>query len=141
MQWHASTLLIETDGQGFYDFTDQINSQIRQLHVQTGIAYLFVQHTSASLVINENYDSSAQRDMESFLEHIAPEGQNWYQHTLEGLDDSPAHMRSIITNTSLTIPVDTGKLNLGTWQGVYLAEHRLGRHQRRVLLRVLSITD
>jgi secondary thiamine-phosphate synthase enzyme len=141
MNWFSKTLMIETVGQGFNDFTALINTQIRQWNVQTGIAYLFVQHTSASLVINENYDSSAQRDMEEFLAHIAPEGQNWYQHTLEGLDDSPAHMRSILTNTSLTIPVDSGKLNLGTWQGVYLAEHRRGKHQRRVLLRVLSVTD
>jgi len=141
MQWFSTTLQINTSGQGFYDFTSPINDHIRQWQVKTGISYLFVQHTSASLVINENYDSSAQRDMEKFLSQIAPEGQNWYQHTLEGSDDSPAHLRTIITNTSLTIPVDDGKLNLGTWQGVYLAEHRRGRHHRKILLRILSITE
>ena len=123
-----------------YSFTDQVNRQIRDWSVKEGIAFLFVQHTSASLVINENYDSSARRDMEQFLEHIAPEGEPWYEHTVEGKDDSPAHLRTMITNTSLTIPVDDGKLNLGTWQGIYLAENRSRAHHRQVVLRVLSNT-
>jgi secondary thiamine-phosphate synthase enzyme len=103
------------------------------------MAFLFIQHTSASLIINEDYAPSARRDMENFLEHIAPEGQAWYAHTLEGRDDSPAHMRAMLTNTSLDIPIDNGALSLGTWQGVYVAEHRKSGSQRRVLLRVLSI--
>ena len=139
MQWFKSTININTNGQGFHDFTDQINAQLREWGVKEGMAFLFVQHTSASLVINENYASSARRDMERFLEHVAPEGQNWYEHTMEGKDDSPAHMRTMITPTSMSIPVDNGHLNLGTWQGIFLAEHRHRGHRRQVLLRVMDV--
>ena len=141
MKWYSTTLNIQSHGQGLHDFTDEINAQIRKWQVREGMAFLFVQHTSASLVINENYASSARRDMESFLEHIAPEGESWYEHTMEGSDDSPAHMRTMITPTSMTIPVDEGQLNLGTWQGIFLAEHRRGQQRRKVLLRVLSTQD
>lgn len=139
MNWFKQTITVNTKGQGFHDFTDQINAQICEWSVNEGMAYLFVQHTSASLVINENYANSAQRDMENFLNHIAPEGESWYQHTMEGRDDSPAHLRAMITPTSLTIPIDGGRLNLGTWQGIFLAEHRHRGHRRNVLLRVLSV--
>ncbi len=139
MKWFSKTITIKSPGQGLHDFTDKINTQIREWNVIEGMAFLFVQHTSASLVINENYASSAKRDMESFLEHVAPEGQDWYEHTMEGRDDSPAHMRTMITPTSMTIPVDEGQLNLGTWQGIFLAEHRRGSHRRKVLLRVFAV--
>jgi len=139
MQWYSTTLTINTTGQGLYDFTDQINAQIRQWNINEGMAFLFVQHTSASMVINENYAASARKDMERFFEHIAPEGENWYEHTIEGKDDSPAHMRAMITPSSMTIPIDNVKLNLGTWQGVFLAEHRRHSHRRQVLLRVLGV--
>ncbi len=140
MKWLKTILFIKTSGKGFYNFTDAINAQLSQWEIEEGMAFLFVQHTSASLVINENYAPSAQTDMENFLAHIAPEGESWYAHTLEGPDDTPAHLRTLITNISLEIPVDNGILSLGTWQGVYLAEHRDSAHQRRVLLRVLSTT-
>ncbi len=139
MQWLKSVLFINTSGKGLYNFTNAINTQLRQWGVEEGMAYLFVQHTSASLVINENYAQSAKIDMENFLERLAPEGETWFAHTLEGKDDSPAHLRTMLTHTSLEIPVDNGLLSLGTWQGIYLAEHRDAIHQRRVLLRVLSI--
>lgn len=139
MKWYSTTITVHTQGQGLYDFTDKINHHIHQWEVKAGVAFLFIQHTSASLVINENYAASARRDMESFLEHIAPEGESWYQHTIEGRDDSPAHMRTMITPTSMTIPIDEGHLNLGTWQGIYLAEHRRNGHRRQVLLRVLGV--
>lgn len=139
MKWLSKTLTVKSSGQGLYDFTDDINAQISQWNVREGMAFLFVQHTSASLVINENYASSARQDMENFLQHIAPEGEDWYQHTMEGSDDSPAHMRTMITPTSMSIPIDDGQLNLGTWQGIYLAEHRRGSQRRKVLLRVLGI--
>jgi len=138
MKWFKATLTIITRGKGLFAFTNQINDQISQWGIREGMAYLFVQHTSASLAINENFDSSARRDLERFLDHIAPEGEPWYEHTLEGRDDSPAHIRTMITPNSLTIPIDNGKLNLGTWQGVYLAEHRSHGSRRQVLLRVLS---
>ena len=139
MNWYKHRIIVNTNGQGFHDVTDQINAQIRAWDVNEGMAYLFLQHTSASLVINENYANSARRDMEAFFEHIAPEGESWYQHTMEGRDDSPAHMRTMITPTSMTIPIDGGQLNLGTWQGIFLAEHRHRGHRRIVLLRVLAV--
>lgn len=139
MEWLTGTLNINTTGQGLHAFTDDINTKIREWSVTQGMAFLFVQHTSASLVINENYDPSARRDLERFLDHLAPEGETWYEHTLEGKDDSPAHMRTLITPPSLSIPIDQGKLNLGTWQGVYLAENRHRGQRRKVLLRVLKV--
>ncbi len=141
MKWYKTILLISTSGKGFHNFTAAINDQLNQWEVREGMAFLFIQHTSASLVVNENYAPSAQRDMEAYLEQIAPENQAWYSHTLEGADDSPAHLRAMLTSTSLDIPIDNGALSLGTWQGVYLAEHRHSSHQRRVLLRVLSTED
>jgi len=138
MHWFSQTLSINTSGKGLYDLTDQINSQIREWAIKEGMAFLFNRHTSASLVINENYDPSAKRDLERFLDRLAPEGENWMEHTMEGTDDSPAHMRTMITSSSMTIPVDNGKLSLGTWQGVFLAEHRNRSHARQVLLRALG---
>ena len=138
MNWYKTTLSIQTRQKGLHGFTDAVNEQIGLWGVNEGMAFLFVQHTSASLVINENYDPSARRDLDAYLEHLAPEGESWYEHTLEGADDSPAHMRTMITPTSLTIPIDNGKLSLGTWQGLYLAEHRRRGQRRNVLLRVLS---
>lgn len=140
MNWLKSTLSVSTSGQGLYSFTDQINTQIRQWGVQYGMAFLFVRHTSASLVINENYDPSARQDLESFLDHLAPEGEDWYEHTVEGKDDSPAHMRTMVTQTSVSIPIDEGHLSLGTWQGVFLAEHRHRGQRREILLRVLMVS-
>jgi len=138
MKWYKDTLSIKSDGRGFYDITDEINRVIRESGMKEGIAFIFLQHTSASLVINENYAATARRDMENFLEHLAPEGERWYTHTMEGSDDSPAHLRTIITHTSLNIPVEQGRLSLGTWQGIFLAEHRKRGHQRQIIIRLLS---
>jgi secondary thiamine-phosphate synthase enzyme len=139
MHFFKQNLTIKTDGRGLYELTSQINQHIRTWGVREGMAYLFIQHCSASLVINESYDATARRDLEAYLERIAPEGENWYEHTIEGSDDSPAHMRALITPTSITIPIDDGQLSLGTWQGIYLAEHRSSGHKRHLLLRVLSV--
>ena len=139
MKFFKQTLNLQTTGRGLVEFTEQINAEIRVWGVREGMAYLFVPHTSASLVINENYAASAKRDLEAYLDHIAPEGEDWYSHTIEGRDDSPAHLRTMLTTTSLTVPIDQGQLSLGTWQGIFLAEHRHRGHQRKVLLRVLSV--
>jgi secondary thiamine-phosphate synthase enzyme len=120
-------------------FTDAVNERIRRWGVREGICYLFLQHTSASLVISENYDPTARQDMESFMDRIAPPNQSWYRHTLEGADDSPSHLRALLTLPSVTIPIDEGRLNLGTWQGIYLFEHRQRGQRRQVLLRCLSV--
>lgn len=140
MEWLKTTLSIHTHHKGLYSFTDKINAQIGDWGVMEGMAFLFIQHTSASLVLNENFDPSARQDLEAFLEHIAPEGEDWYVHTLEGRDDSPSHMRTMLTHSNLSIPIDEGQLSLGTWQGVYLAEHRQHGERRQVLLRVLRIS-
>ncbi len=139
MQWHKATLEIVTRGKGLYPVTPQVEEHIRCWGVREGMCFLYVQHTSASLVISESYDPTARQDMEAFLERLAPEGQPWHRHTLEGADDSPSHLRAMLTSTSEAIPIDAGRLSLGTWQGIYLAEHRSRGHRRRILLRCLSV--
>lgn len=139
MKWHKDSLDIQTRGKGLYPFTDAINTQIRAWNVDEGMCYLYIQHTSASMVISESYDPTARIDLEAYMERMAPENQPWYRHTLEGSDDSPSHMRAMLTDTSLTIPIEDGSLSMGTWQGVYLFEHRSRGHRRRVLLRCLSV--
>ncbi len=139
MNWYKDTILVQTKGKGLYPFTNEIDARLRQWGIREGMCHLFIQHTSASLVVNENYDPSAQKDLEAFMDHLVLENEPWYQHTLEGADDSPSHMRSILTHTSLSIPIDEGGLNLGTWQGVYLFEHRRSGHIRKVLLRCLGV--
>ncbi len=139
MDWLKDTLEIQTRGKGLYPFTDQVVRRIRGWQVREGMCYLFCQHTSASLLINENYDPTAKMDMETFLEKLAPENQAWYRHTLEGPADSSSHLRALLTPVSLTIPIDDGELSLGTWQGIYLFEHRAHAQRRSVLMRVLKI--
>ena len=138
MNWYKETIQVETQGKGLYPITNQISPLIQTWAVREGICHLFIPHTSASLVINESFDPSARQDLESFLEHLVPEGESWYRHTMEGMDDSPSHMRSILTATSINIPIDGGELHLGTWQGVYLFEHRIRPHRRKVLVRCLD---
>ena len=139
MKWYKSEIRVNTDGQRLYPITNLIVSKMQAWNVEEGMLHLFIQHTSASLVINESYDPSARVDMEEFMQRIVPENQAWYQHVMEGSDDSPSHLKSMITPVSLSIPVDNGKLSLGTWQGVYLFEHRKYPQSRRVLLRCLSV--
>jgi secondary thiamine-phosphate synthase enzyme len=138
MEWLKAEIVIETGGKGLYPITREIREVMKNWQVREGIFHLFIPHTSASLVINESYDPSARQDLEAFLDRLAPEGETWHSHTAEGRDDSPSHMRSILTTTSLSIPVDGGDLSLGTWQGVYLAEHRTRSHRRKVLIRCLK---
>ena len=139
MNWFKDTLEISTRGKGLYPFAESVEARIREWDVQEGMCYLYVQHTSASLVISESYDPSAKMDLEVFMEKLAPENQPWHRHTLEGADDSPSHMRAMLTQTSLTIPVDACRLSLGTWQGIYLFEHRSRGHRRKVLIRCLAV--
>lgn len=141
MKWFKKILEIHTRGKGLYPFTDEVNDQIRGWGIDEGVCYIFVQHTSASLVISESYDPSAKADLEMFMERLAPDSQSWHRHTLEGDDDSPSHMRAMLTQSDLTIPVDNGRLSLGTWQGIYLFEHRARGHHRKVLMRCLSMEE
>jgi len=139
MNWHKTTLEVHTSGKGLYDVTALIREQLRGWDVDEGICYLFVQHTSASLLITESWDPSARADLETFMEHEAPEGERWYTHTLEGSDDATSHIRTMLTDVSITIPFEHGNLSLGQWQGIYLFEHRKRPHRRRILVRALDI--
>lgn len=129
-------LQISVPGQGLHAFTDQVQQLVRGSGVQNGLCTLFVQHTSASLLIQENYDPSAQHDLENWLNRLVPERDPLYTHTLEGDDDMPAHIKATLTATSLSIPVLDGSLALGTWQGIYLWEHRHGAQRRRVVVHI-----
>ncbi len=139
MKWNKFTLEINTQGKGLYPFTSLVDELIRKWGVEEGMCYLFIAHTSASLVISESYDPSAKIDLEEFMERLVPENQAWFRHTMEGSDDSPSHMRAMLTSTSLSIPIDLGKLSIGTWLGLYLLEHRSRSHRRIVLVRCLVI--
>lgn len=138
MNWFKDTLEISTRGKGLYPFTDQVQHHIHQWVIQEGMCFLYMPHTSASLVVSENYDPTAREDLETFMDRLVPENQTWHRHTLEGGDDSPSHMRAMLTHTSLSIPIDNGRLSLGTWQGIYLFEHRAAPHRRQVYLRALK---
>ncbi len=129
-------LSIATPGQGLFDVTGQINQVVTDAGVSDGLCTVFVQHTSASLVIQENADPSAKRDLEAWLNRLVPEGDALYTHTAEGEDDMPAHVKSALTSTSLGIPVASSRLGLGTWQGIYLWEHRKRGSQRHLLVHV-----
>jgi secondary thiamine-phosphate synthase enzyme len=139
MNWHKTTLEISTHRKGLHDVTELVRAQLREWNVREGMCYLVLQHTSASLVLSENWDPTARADLETFMERLVPEGDDWYAHDLEGADDATSHIRAMLTDTSLTIPVDDGKLSLGTWQGIYLFEHRSHPHRRKILIRVLSV--
>jgi secondary thiamine-phosphate synthase enzyme len=127
---------LETAGRGTYEITERVAEAVRAARVATGLCHVFTAHTSASLIICENADPEVRRDLERFMVELAPDGDPRFMHTAEGPDDMPAHVRSILTQTDLTIPVRDGRLALGTWQGVYLWEHRLRAHHRRVLVTV-----
>ena len=130
------TLSIQVNGQGLLAFTPQVQQAVTAAAIDEGLCTLFIQHTSASLLIQENYDPSAQRDLENWLNRLVPERDPLYTHTLEGPDDMPAHIKSALTATSLSIPVIDGDLALGTWQGIYLWEHRHYRGKRKVIAHI-----
>lgn len=129
---------LKTQGRRLYDITPEVYQWVGQSGLTTGLLNLYIQHTSASLLINENYDSDVLVDMESFFARLVPDGDKLFIHTAEGCDDMPAHIRTALTQTSLSIPVIDRKLALGTWQGIFLYEHRLASHQRRVLLHLIG---
>ncbi len=132
-----NTLLsIQTKGQGLVEFTRQVNQQVSAAKIDNGLCTLFVRHTSCSLLIQENADPSAKHDLENWLNRLVPEGDALYTHIYEGSDDMPAHIKSALTATSLSIPIMDGELVLGTWQGIYLWEHRHGPHTRQVALHI-----
>jgi secondary thiamine-phosphate synthase enzyme len=138
MDWHTEILKITTSGKGLYTITDAVSTQIEQWKIRSGMCFLFIPHTSASLTLCENYDPKSRKDVENYYERAVPEDQPWYQHTFEGPDDSPSHIRSTLTHSSISIPIDHGKLCLGTWQGVFLFEHRSSSQYRKVIISCLK---
>ena len=127
-------LTLTVRGQGLHEITDQVDAVVRAAALNEGLCTLFLQHTSASLTIQENADPSASRDLEAWLCRLVPENDPLYTHTSEGPDDMPAHIKAVLTATSLSIPIVAGKLGLGTWQGIFLWEHRHHRGRRHVLV-------
>ena len=129
---------IQAKGRRIYDITPQVLDWANKSGLQTGMLTLYIQHTSASLMINENYDPEVLVDMERFFARLVPDGDPLFIHTAEGPDDMPAHVRTALTQTSLSIPLLDGKVALGTWQGIFLYEHRLASHTRKVLLHLIG---
>lgn len=138
MYQHTSQFQLNTHGKGLYAFTDQVADWLAKIGMGQGLLTLFVQHTSASLLVQENYDPDVQGDLERFLSRLVPENDPIYRHTLEGPDDMPAHVRAALTQTQLSVPVIDGYLALGTWQGIYLFEHRREPQCRRVVAHILG---
>jgi secondary thiamine-phosphate synthase enzyme len=137
MKVHQGRVSVSTRGRGLHDITGQIGAVVREAGITTGLCTVFVQHTSASLVIQENADPSVQRDLERWIARVCPDGTSAsYEHDAEGPDDMPSHLRSAMTRTSEVVPVTSGRLALGTWQAIYLWEHRTSRHMRSVVVHI-----
>ena len=132
------TITIETRGRGTTNITSQVSEAVRGSGIGSGICHCFIQHTSASLILSENADPQVRRDLEAFLSRLVPDGDRLFGHDDEGPDDMPAHIRTILTKADITLPVRSGRLALGTWQGLYLYEHRTHPHTRRVLVTVVG---
>ena len=133
MALSQGSLEFHTNPKSFLDITRQVQDFVTESNIQNGVCHLFIKHTSASLVIQENYDPSVRQDFETIFSNLAPEDFP-YVHNMEGKDDMPAHIRSALTSTSETVPVVNGKLSLGTWQGIYIWEHRAQTHNRKVMV-------
>ena len=131
-------LKVQTRGRGFYEITSAVEVLVRNSGLQNGLATLLVRHTSASLLIQENADPEVRQDLERFFERLIPEGDPLFRHILEGADDMPAHVRSALTSVNLSIPIVESALGLGTWQGIYLWEHRHHSHRRQVLVHLIG---
>jgi secondary thiamine-phosphate synthase enzyme len=133
--WLQKTLRLPPKKRGFHLITSDIVSAVPEIgNISTGLLHLFIQHTSASLAINENADADVRRDMEAYFSKLAPENEPYFQHTLEGADDMPAHLKTVLIGCQLMLPIGSGRLQLGTWQGVYLNEHRDHGGARTVII-------
>ena len=138
MRQYTQQISIKTQARKLYDITPQVLNWANGLGVSTGLLTLYIQHTSASLLINENYDADVLVDMEAFFNRLVPDGDSLFIHTVEGSDDMPAHVRTALTQTSLSIPIIEGKAALGQWQGIFMFEHRHDAMTRRVLLHAIG---
>ena len=138
MRQTVDTLTVRTRGRGFYEITREIQARVQQAGLQTGLCTLHLQHTSASLLIQENADPDVRRDFERFFARLVPDGDPLFVHTMEGDDDMPAHIRTALTTVNLSIPIAAGRLALGTWQGIYVWEHHSASHSRSVAVHLLG---
>ena len=135
--WIQKTITLSAKSRGFHIITNDVLENIPELKdLRTGILHLFIKHTSASLTINENADPTVRTDFESHFNMLAPENQSYYQHTFEGSDDIPAHLKASLLGSSVSIPITDGRLNLGTWQGIYLCEHRNRGSDRKLIITI-----
>ena len=139
MKAHTHSFTVSTRGKGTYEITDEVARLVSESGVQTGTVTVFIQHTSASLVIYENADPSARADLHQFFEELVPEDEEYYVHTAEGPDDTTSHLRMVLTRTSEVVPIGRGRMQLGTWQGIFLFEHRAAPHRRTIVVTIIGI--
>ena len=138
MRIYHYQLEVRTHAKGLYEITDEVQSKVESSGVQTGTVTVFIQHTSCSVVIMENADPTARRDLEEFFDRLVPEDAHYFTHGSEGSDDMPSHIRMVLTRTSETVPIVDGKMQVGTWQGIFLFEHRRAAHRRKVLITMIG---
>ena len=138
MHVHHEQLEVRTKGKGLYEITDEVESKIEKCGIRNGAVTVFVQHTSCSIVIMENADSTARRDLEEFFNRLVPEDADYFTHGSEGSDDMPSHIRMVLTRTSETVPIADVKMQLGMWQGIFLFEHRRAPHRRKIFITIIG---
>ena len=138
MKAHTASFTVATRGKGTTEITHEVVRIVRECGVRTGLVTVFIQHTSASLIIYENADPSARTDLHEFFERLVPEDSDYFVHTAEGPDDMPSHLRMVLTRTSEAIPIADGRMTLGTWQGIFLFEHRSAPHRRTIIVSVIG---
>ena len=138
MRIHQEALEVRTNGKGMYEITDDIQAEVDKCGQRNGTVTIFVQHTSCSVIIMENADPSARHDMEEFFNRLVPEDAEYFTHGSEGSDDMPSHIRMVLTRTSETMPIIDGRMRLGTWQGLFLFEHRRASHRRKISITIIG---
>jgi secondary thiamine-phosphate synthase enzyme len=142
MTWFQKKITLSPKRRGFHLITSEVEAKVPEIsRFGVGLAHVFIQHTSASLTVNENADPSVREDLESFFNEVVPEGAPYFAHTSEGPDDMPAHVKSAVLGTSVLVPISGGRLNLGTWQGIYLCEHRSRASARRIVVTLVGETS
>jgi len=140
MEVYQKSFTIKTQGRGSIDITKYVLNALSKSDINKGICQLFLHHTSASLILCENCDPQVRRDLEAFMQTVVPDGNPLFRHTAEGPDDMPAHVRTVLTKNDITLPIVDGELGLGTWQGIFLWEHRVSGHERRVTMTIMGVS-
>ena len=138
MHVYHEQLEVRTNGKNLYEITDDVQSKVGNRGVRNGTVTIFIQHTSCSIVVMENADPTARRDLENFFDRLVPEDADYFTHDSEGSDDMPSHIRMVLTHTSETVPIVDGKMQLGTWQGIFLFEHRRAPHRRKIFMTIIG---